>query len=165
MYTFLYTDDLGYDWPGIASRVFSIGEQTGLFTVGQNVILYGCLSGSKAACLLFHPVYKLNMWKMHRNSQQHCWRLSYFSILVPIFVGSCFSPVSCSVEVPSLILEPLVHGLLHYFIIHTVFTFHSFIIYFCLPWNLHRYRTSQCQNSCIAIVHSKITINTDYIKW
>jgi hypothetical protein len=28
--TFLYTDDFGYDWPGIAVRFFNMGEQTGL---------------------------------------------------------------------------------------------------------------------------------------
>jgi hypothetical protein len=59
--TFLNTDDLCYDWPGIAIRVYSIGEQTGLVTVSQNAILYVGWSGSKAECLLFHPVYKLNM--------------------------------------------------------------------------------------------------------
>jgi len=37
--TFLYTNDLGYDWPGIAIGVFNSGEQTGLVTVSQNAIL------------------------------------------------------------------------------------------------------------------------------
>jgi hypothetical protein len=57
MYTFLYTNDLGYKWLGIALRVFSIGEQTVLVTFSQSALLYVQWSGS----LLFYPIYKLNM--------------------------------------------------------------------------------------------------------
>jgi len=42
LYTFLYTNDLGYDWPGIAIRVSGIGEQTVLVTVSQSDIHSVC---------------------------------------------------------------------------------------------------------------------------
>jgi len=39
--TFLYTDDLGYDWPGVAIRAFNIGDQTGPVT-GQSECHFVC---------------------------------------------------------------------------------------------------------------------------
>jgi len=33
-----------------------------------------------ASCCLFHAVRKLDMWKLHGTSLQHCWRHGYFRV-------------------------------------------------------------------------------------
>jgi len=58
--TFLYTNDLGYDWPGIAVGVFSIGEQTGFVTVRMPFSMY-ISQEVKLPVYYFYPIYRLNM--------------------------------------------------------------------------------------------------------
>jgi hypothetical protein len=85
--------------------------------------LYKGQSKSNASYLSRHATYKLDIWKFHITSQQHCWKANLFYTVASIFADNLLPPTNKSMHSHpiKLALHPLpsqAQGNLQCFIIY-----------------------------------------------